>query len=239
MTGKIKKIISIENGDNYVADIEDIENRITQNSSNLETAKQELSNKCHEALSEAKAYTDQEKANLVKKSGDVLTGAQFVRNVDNSSLQFYGGASWGSSASIHLTGNKSDLPCSVALYCHNPTSEAESDFNRFLIQYNKIPIWNDKPIEIVNSIGPNYIRFESGVQIEWNSYVAQSKKETINFIMPFKYPPTMSITLKGNVNNDQAVNFIGYANPSTTNFISFSNWGGAMILMYIAIGNWK
>ena len=61
MTGKIKKIISIENGNNYVADIEDIENRITQNSSNLETAKQELSNKCDTVLSEAKAYTDTEK----------------------------------------------------------------------------------------------------------------------------------------------------------------------------------
>ena len=77
MTGKIKKIISIENGDNYVADIEDIENRISQNSSNLETAKQELSSKCNEALSQAKAYTDQEKANLVKKSGDTLNGNYF------------------------------------------------------------------------------------------------------------------------------------------------------------------
>ena len=44
-TKKITKIISTENGDNFVADIEDIENRITQNSSNLETAKQELFDK--------------------------------------------------------------------------------------------------------------------------------------------------------------------------------------------------
>ena len=87
-TKKITKIISTENGDNYVADIEEIENRISQNSSNLETAKQELSNKCNEALSEAKAYTDTEKANLVKKSGDVLTGEQFFRNVNNASLYF-------------------------------------------------------------------------------------------------------------------------------------------------------
>ena len=67
-TKKITKIISTENGDNYVADIEDIENRITQNSSNLETAKQELSNKCNEALSQAKAYTDQEKAKYINKN---------------------------------------------------------------------------------------------------------------------------------------------------------------------------
>ena len=60
-TKNIKKILLNKNGNNYVANIEDIENRITQNSSNLETAKQELSNKCNEALSQAKAYTDQEK----------------------------------------------------------------------------------------------------------------------------------------------------------------------------------
>ena len=66
-TKKITKIISTENGDNYVADIEGIENRISQNSSNLETTKQELTNKCNEALSQAKAYTDTEKAKYLIK----------------------------------------------------------------------------------------------------------------------------------------------------------------------------
>lgn len=52
-TKNIKKILLNKYGNNFVADIEGIENRITQNSSNLETAKQELSNKCNEALSAA------------------------------------------------------------------------------------------------------------------------------------------------------------------------------------------
>ena len=108
-TKKITKIISTENGDNYVADIEDIENRITQNSSNLETAKQELTSKCNEALIEAKAYTDQEKANFVKKSGDTLTGEQFSRNVNNSSLHLMGGVNWFSGASLHLMGKDHEL----------------------------------------------------------------------------------------------------------------------------------
>ena len=73
-TKKITKIISTENGEIFVADIEDIENRITQNSSNLETAKQELSNKCNETLSQAKAYTDQEKAKYLPLTGGTLTG---------------------------------------------------------------------------------------------------------------------------------------------------------------------
>ena len=82
---KITKIISTENGDNYVADIEDIENRITQNSSNLETAKQELSNKCNESLSQAKAYTDQEKANYLPLTGGLVKNS-YIESSDNSGL---------------------------------------------------------------------------------------------------------------------------------------------------------
>ena len=92
-TKKITKIISTENGDNYVADIENIENRITQNSSNLETAKQELSNKCNEALNEAKAYTDQEKAKYLPLTGTANNASNlggypytnYVRSINNIS----------------------------------------------------------------------------------------------------------------------------------------------------------
>ena len=67
VTKNIKKILLNKDGNKFIASIEDIENRITQNSSNLETAKQELSNKCNEVLSEAKAYTDTEKAKYLIK----------------------------------------------------------------------------------------------------------------------------------------------------------------------------
>ena len=97
MTEKIKKIISHENGETFVADIEDIENRITQNSSNLETTKQELSSKCDTVLSDAKTYadtkkneaiasannyTDTEKAKLFNSTNGTFTGEEYFRNSD-------------------------------------------------------------------------------------------------------------------------------------------------------------
>ena len=109
MTGKIKKIISIENGDNYVADIEDIENRISQNSSNLETAKQELTNKCNEALSEAKAYTDTEKAKLFNSTNGTFTGPEYFRDVSNSVLRFNGGNTHDGGASLMLFGKDAEI----------------------------------------------------------------------------------------------------------------------------------
>ena len=86
MTEKIKKIISHENGETFVADIEDIENRISQNSSNLETAKQELSNKCNEALSKANdANTAATNANNNANSRVHLTSAQTITAQHNFS----------------------------------------------------------------------------------------------------------------------------------------------------------
>ena len=117
MTEKIKKIISHENGEIFVADIEDIENRITQNSSNLETAKQELTNKCdtvlsdaktytdtkkNEALNEAKAYTDQEKAKLFNSTNGTFTGEEYFRNSDTGVLRFNGGNTHDGGASLQL-----------------------------------------------------------------------------------------------------------------------------------------
>ena len=107
-TKNIKKILLNKNGNNYVANIEDIENRITQNSSNLETAKQELSNKCNEALSQAKAYTDQEKAKLFNSTNGTFTGEDYYRDVSNSVLRFNGGNTHDGGASLQLYGKDSN-----------------------------------------------------------------------------------------------------------------------------------
>ena len=78
-TKNIKKILLNKNGNNFVADIEDIENRITQNNSNLETAKQELSNKFNEALIAAN------NANNNANSRVHLTSAQTITAQHNFS----------------------------------------------------------------------------------------------------------------------------------------------------------
>ena len=85
-TKNIKKILLNKYGNNYVADIEDIENRITQNSSNLETAKQELSSKCNEALSQANnANTAAANANNNANNRVHLTSAQTITAQHNFS----------------------------------------------------------------------------------------------------------------------------------------------------------
>ena len=107
-TKNIKKILLNKGGNNFVADIEDIENRIIQNSSNLETAKQELSNKCNEALSEAKAYTDTEKAKYLPLTGGTVTGllnctaSNATADVNNKELTSYVADITGANAQLSI-----------------------------------------------------------------------------------------------------------------------------------------
>ena len=164
-TKNIKKILLNKDGDNYVADIEDIENRISQNSSNLETAKQELSNKCNEALSEAKAYTDQEKAKYLPLIGGTLTG-DFALNGcvirlanDEQELQIVSGTNRESSFGARLglrAKNNGSGPGSFHLLAHTDTTE------KYLAGYPDGRLtWGDK----------NIVRSVNGINADENGNV--------------------------------------------------------------------
>ena len=180
-TKKITKIISTENGDNYVADIADIENRISQNSSNLETAKQELSSKCDTVLSDAKTYTDTkkneaiasannytdtEKAKLFNSTNGTFTGQEYFRNSDEGVLRFNGG-------------NTRDGGASLQLYAKNPhqgvysqgvfdlvacTKEDASDAKQLIGMPDGRLTWNEK--NIVRSVNGALADNNGNVQLD-------------------------------------------------------------------------
>ena len=196
-TKNIKKILLNKDGDNYVADIEDIENRITQNSSNLETAKQELSSKCdtalsdaktytdtkkNEALNEAKAYTDQEKAKLFNSTNGTFTGEEYFRNSDEGVLRFNGG-------------NTHDGGASLQLYAKNPhhnvyqqgvfdlvacTKEDASDAKQLIGMPDGRLTWNSK--NIVRSVNGALADDNGNVEV-----ISHTIQNTNNFASTFLY----------------------------------------------------
>ena len=201
-TKKIKKIISIKNGDNYVADIEDIENRITQNSSNLETAKQELSNKCdtvlrdakaytdtkkNEAITSANSYTDQEKVKYLPLIGGTLTG-DFALNGcairlanDEQELQIVSGtnreSSFGARLGLRAKNNGSE-PGSFHLLAHTDTTE------KYLAGY---------PDGRLTWGGKNIVRSVNGALADVNgnvTVISQTIQNTNNFASTFLYNNT-------------------------------------------------
>ena len=178
VTKNIKKILLNKDGNNYVADIEDIENRITQNSSNLETAKQELSNKCNETLSQAKAYTDQEKAKLFNSTNGTFTGKEYFRDVNNSVLRFNGGNTHDGGASLMLYGKNSDVPGYFDLVAS--TKEDTSDAKQLIGMPDGSLTWNDK----------NIVRSVNGVNADTSGNVdviSHNIQNTNNFASTFLY----------------------------------------------------
>lgn len=181
-------------------------------------------------------------SNFIKKTGDIVNGQLTIS--DNYYIQKTDDAHH-----IRINACTADDKGAGLLLFGKDDSFAGGNFdlvscdgvtNRQLIgRPNGSLKWDGKEIERVNSIGSNYIRYESGLQIEWNKFTTTSKKEYINFIMPFKESPVMIIDLDANVNDNEAINFICYAHPSLTNFLSLTNMQAGMVLMYIAIGKWK
>ena len=254
-TKKITKIISTENGDNYVADIEGIENRISQNSSNLETAKHELSNKCNEALSQAKAYTDQEKAKYLPLTGGLVKNS-YIENSDKSNI-FRLEKETG--AMLFLCDVDSpNFKGGVILR----TVDKDAQYKDLQIKNDGSCTWNGKhivrsvngaladangnvSISDVEEIGDGYIRLKSGLQICWGSTPGKLNSTPVDFD---SIEVNLSKAFKNTgykvvcTDTGSACFVFGVNVLDTTRFTVYAqHWKGVFswAAYYIAIGMWK
>ena len=210
VTKNIKKILLNKGGNNFVANIEDIENRITQNSSNLETAKQELSNKCNEALNEAKAYTDTEKAKYLPLAGGTVTGllnctaSNATADVNNKELTSYVADITETNSQLSIT--KGDGSTSVISINNvlNATKATNADNATNLGGYP----------------ATDYIRSVNGVKASENGNVA----------IPLPFVKTVNSTVpdsNGNVVLDLSSSGGGVGFPDLNAGVAISNLNGA------------
>ena len=212
-TKNIKKILLNKYGNNYVADIEDIENRITQNSSNLETAKQELSNKCNEALSEAKAYTDTEKAKYLPLTGGTVTGllnctaSNATADVNNKELTSYVADITGANAQLSIIkgdGTTSVLSINNVLNATNATNA-------------------DNAINLGGYPATDYIRSVNGINAGVNG----------NVTIPLPFVKTVNSTApdsNGNVVLDLSSSGGGVGFPDLNAGVAISNFNNTYTL---------
>ena len=213
-TKKISKIISIENGENYVADIEDIENRISQNSSNLETAKQELSNKCNEALSQAKAYTDQEKAEYLPLTGsNQLSDGSFICTKQNPESMITIGSivgtkeknDWRTGGLVVLSAGASNRKGACQFFASRKINEGsdDDDANFLTTSFTVRPEGTIEKVtskgntadvsfvetqRIINGANQTCIRYENGWCLQCGRVWApeNSNFATVNLLTPFR-----------------------------------------------------
>ena len=95
---------------------------------------------------------------------------------------------------------------------------------------------NTKRIELINSIGSDYIRYESGLQICYkHQEIRYTKHIIVNFPVPFKNNDYRVIA------TDSGGDCITYGASvnNTSSFNLYAPYEGAYVAYYIAIGLWK
>ena len=213
-TKNIKKILLNKDGDNFVADIENIENRITQNSSNLETAKQELSNKCDTVLSDAKAYTDTEKQKYIPLTGtyDLQPGVYASQNLEANACLLIGVQkkiginTWKTGGITVLNGGQSERKGSCQWFAsrkiNDLSDDDDSNFNTTSLTltpdgalYKNLTIQGvgseDRIIEtqrIKNGPNQTCILYENGWCLQCGRVWAPKNSDfaTVNLLTPFR-----------------------------------------------------
>ena len=224
VTKNIKKILLNKGGNNFVADIEDIENKITQNSSNLETVKQELSNKCNEALSEAKAYTDTEKAKYLPLTGGTVTGllnctaSNATADVNNKELTSYVADIMGANAQLSIIkgdGTTSVLSINNVLNATNATNATNAKTADSATSASSAT----NATNLGGYPASNYVRSVNGVKASENG----------NVTIPLPFVKTVNSTApdsNGNVVLDLSSSGGGIGFPNFSAGVAISNFNG-------------
>lgn len=139
-------------------------------------------------------------ANGLPLSGGTLTGSVWLNNgsifnASDNSWTFISGGTGTDSAGLQLYGKEKNG--AFSLWAKKDGASAA------LIGYpNGALFWSDKAVERINSYGTGYIRYESGLMIQWGaSYLGQ----TTTFPQPF-------------INNGYSITAILGGNSSSSNY---------------------
>lgn len=171
---------------------------------------------------------------FIKKSGDVLTGSRFTRDVDDDILFFNGGTQQnGASLVLYGRDSKSDETTkgSAELRTKSDLRLQCKDDGRLL--------WNNKEVERIELKGNNYIRYSSGLTLMWGevNLPAGTKKQTVNLPIPFNSTYVVSLSNLGNyLNNTGVMMGSQVVMTSLSTFDIQHTWEDVTGWRYLAVG---
>lgn len=160
---------------------------------------------------------------------DNTNSADFIVNsVDSFYTEINGGTTYANGAWIRLngkdnTGNEGHFQLRANDGVNNVSLVGKPDGTL---------IWNSKEVERINASGTNYIRYESGLQICWDTVTGVSSSGK-NADFPVAFNGTPAITL-----GTTSASHCYYTGGSSTGF-SAKSAGSNVTVIYIAAGKWK
>ena len=124
------------------------------------------------------------------------------------------------------------------------TGAIKWDNNELLGNSSGSLTWAGKVVERINTIGKNYIRFESGLQICWgNTEITGNNNATSTVTLPIAFKNTnYSVTGTGSFGNlvsDISFGLVTIPTITTSNFTCKKLFGEKSTFRWVAIGYWK
>ena len=124
------------------------------------------------------------------------------------------------------------------------TGAIKWDNNELLGNSSGSLTWAGKVVERINTIGKNYIRFESGLQICWgNTEITGNNNATSTVTLPIAFKNTnYSVTGTGSFGklvSDISFGLVTIPTITTSNFTCKKLFGEKSTFRWVAIGYWK
>ena len=124
------------------------------------------------------------------------------------------------------------------------TGAIKWDNNELLGNSSGSLTWAGKVVERINTIGKNYIRFESGLQICWgNTEITGNNNTTSTVTLPIAFKNTnYSVTGTGSFGklvSDISFGLVTIPTITTSNFTCKKLFGEKSTFRWVAIGYWK
>lgn len=188
-------------------------------------------------IKEHNAAEDAHKGVLLPLSGGEMTGPIYanksggIRAKHAEELMFIAGTDWQGNARIVIRGQDSSYnPGGVEI-----SASKGGEQSQFVLTPSGSCKFNGKDVELVDSIGDNFIRYSNGIQICWG-YVSIGGYSTKSVTFPKAFATTPCIHLTG---NGFGVDLIRFGNQSGTSFNMVTSSFDGSTICYSAIGKWK
>ena len=175
-------------------------------------------------------------------SGGAMTGNEIKRATNDDLLIVRGGDDYTTGASLAVYGKDfaDNRAGAFRLIAHDGTNVVD-----FYGRPNGDLTWNSKKVELINSGGSNYIRFESGLQICWGIFNVSANGKYAQVTYPVAFYNTPSGISIQDINStttwtEPYLNYLVYSRSATGFKISINQTVSSDNgLSYIASGKWK
>lgn len=169
--------------------------------------------------------------NKLSLSGGTMTGA--LNTTNNTWNNLGDDAAFGGHnvAGKMCVKTQTTAATGIAFFDSSDTNVGQMEVNN-AFNFNKTVNVSGKTAEVINTLGSNYIRYESGLQICWFNENVTDTDKTVTFPSAFASAPRVTASIGARTQ-------LRVVSVTATNFIAQTSNSSNTNCQFIAVGKWK